>query len=74
MAANVPGLQAIDCDGVSEFWADSLEDVLEFMKDEEYQQKVGPDEHKFTMRDQLKIIVGEYKDLYISDRLAPPRL
>ena len=46
---------------------DKVEDLLEFMKDEEYQRVIVPDEHKFTKRDEWKFLVGEYEDMWLSD-------
>jgi len=73
IASKAPGLEAPDYDGIGEFWADSLEDILEYMADEEYQRVVAPDEHKFTKRNEWKVLVGEYEDKFVSDLVASQR-
>jgi len=73
IASKAPGLEAPDYDGIGEFWADSLEDIYEYMADEEYQRVVAPDEHKFTKRDEWKVLVGEYEDKFVSDLVASQR-
>lgn len=45
--------------GAAEFWVEKLEDMAEIFQDQEYIDKVIPDEKSFLNRDDAVLLIGE---------------
>ncbi|KAJ3899835.1 EthD domain-containing protein [Lentinula edodes] len=53
------GFPVLDFDAAAEFFVAKLDDLMELLRDEEYQQKVTADESNFLDHSSIQVLVGE---------------